>query len=340
MIFRRKKKNQKKTIKIILILFFLVLLGIFFTFITDFSSGRQPVWGVTFSSSYAKDLQLDWKKTYLAILDDLQVSHIRLSAYWDEIEPQKDKYAFTDLDWQINQADQRNVKMILAIGRRLPRWPECHDPAWVKHLTGSQANEEILELLEILVNRYKDNSNIITWQVENEPLFSWFGFCPPPDKAFLKQEVNLVKSLDPSRPVMITDSGELSSWQDAGGIGDILGTTLYRIVWNKKMGFWDYWFVPPAFYRYKADITKMLNKNLKQIVVMELQAEPWTQDKHMVELTKKEREQSFNLKRFKNNIEYSRKTGFPQVYLWGVEYWYWLDQQGEPEIWQEAKKLW
>ena len=139
---------------------------------------------------------------------------------------------------------------------------------------------------------------------------------------------------------MITDSGELSSWQSAAGVGDVLGTTLYRIVWNSKMGFWDYWFVPPAFYRYKADMTKMLHKNLEQVIVMELQAEPWTLNKSMIELNKEEREKSFNLKRFKNNIEYSRKTGFPQVYLWGAEYWYWLDQQGEPEIWQQAKTLW
>ncbi len=115
---------------------------------------------------------------------------------------------------------------------------------------------------------------------------------------------------------------------------------MYRIVWNKDLGFWDYWFVPPAFYHWKADLTKFFQKNLQQVIVTEMQMEPWSLDKHMVELTPEQRERTFDLKRFKNNLKYVRKTGFPEVYFWGVEYWYWLEKQGQPEIWQEAKRLW
>src|SRR3989344_452235 len=103
------RQSKLKTIRLTLLLLALVLLGLFFIFITDFSGGREPVWGVTFSRSYALDLQLDWRQTYLAILDDLGVKHLRLSAYWDEIEPDKDQYRFDDLDWQIDQAAQRGV---------------------------------------------------------------------------------------------------------------------------------------------------------------------------------------------------------------------------------------
>ena len=331
---------SKKTLKIAGLLFFLLVFACFVIFITDFSGGSEPDWGVTFSRSYALDLQLDWKEAYLAILNDLNVSHIRLSAYWDEIEKEKDVYDFSDLDWQIQEASDREVKIVLAIGRRLPRWPECHDPDWVKHLTTQQANSEILSLLESVINRYRDNEYIVAWQVENEPLFAWFGFCPPPDKKFLKQEIDIVKSIDPTRPVVITDSGELSNWQNAASLADVFGTTLYRIVWNKKLGFWDYWFVPPAFYRYKADITQFLHPNLREVIVTEMQMEPWTLDRRMTELTKAEQEQSFDLKRFRDNIKYVTKTGFREVYLWGVEYWYWLKERGDSLMWEEAKKLW
>jgi hypothetical protein len=154
------------------------------------------------------------------------------------------------------------------------------------------------------------------------------------------EEVKLVRQIDPTRDILITDSGELSSWQPAAGVGDILGTTLYRIVWNDRLGFWDYWFVPPAFYRYKADITKYLHKNLDDVIVAELQMEPWTLDRHMIELTQEERERSFNFERFESNLRYAQRTGFSKVYLWGVEYWYWLANNGDTDIWFSARNLW
>jgi len=47
-----------------------------------------------------------------------------------------------------------------------------------------------------------------------------------------------------------------------------------------------------------------------------------------------------NLERFQINIEFSKKTGLDTFYLWGAEWWYWMKiKQNQPEIWQEAKKL-
>jgi len=332
-----KWTNGKSTILISLIVLVVLIMVVFQA---DFSAGHQPEWGVTFSRSYALDLQLDWRATYLAILDDLDISHIRLAAYWDEIESAPNQYVFSDLDWQIEQAQARQVDIVLAIGRRLPRWPECHDPDWVKHLPPADANQAVLALLERLVKRYQANPAITAWQIENEPLFAWFGFCPPPDKDFLTTEIALVKSLDNSRPVIITDSGELSNWQAVAGLTDILGTTMYRIVWNQKLGFWDYWFIPPVFYRIKAALTQWLNPNLQQVIVTELQMEPWALNKRMVDLTEQEQAKTLDLRRFNQNIRYVKKTGFSRVYLWGVEYWCWLKEQGRPEIWQAAQQLW
>ncbi len=333
-------KTKNKNLRLFWASFFLVIIGAFFIFITDFSFGGNPQWGITFSPSYATDLGLNWQKAYLAILDDLKVENIRLSAYWDEIEKTKDQYDFSRLDFQINEATRRDTKIILAIGRRLPRWPECHDPAWLSSLTAEQTNAKLSDLIKKVVNRYKDNKNIIFWQVENEPMFAWFGLCPTPDENLLKSEVALVRSLDASRSIIVTDSGELSTWRKAAKYPDILGTTLYRIVWNKSTGFFSYWFLPPAFYHYKAVITEFFHPNIKSFFVMELQMEPWTMGKPMAQLSPAEQQLSFNLQRFQTNVSYAKKTGFSQVYLWGVEYWYWLKEQGQPKIWQEAKKLW
>ncbi len=70
----------------------------------------------------------DPKIVYKETLDDLNVKNLRLIAYWDEIEPKPGKYDFTNLDWQIEEAQKRNVRAILAVEYRLPRWPECHEP--------------------------------------------------------------------------------------------------------------------------------------------------------------------------------------------------------------------
>ncbi len=311
----------------------------FVSFYFDFSGGRQPLWGVTYSPKYAVELNLDWQKTFIAILDELKVDNFRLVAYWDEIETVPGTYDFTDLDWQIDQASRRSVAIILVIGRRTPRWPECHDPVWLDSLDPAAVKSRQLQYLETVVKRYRDRTEIKYWQVENEPLLAVFGECPKPEPAFLKQEIDFVKSLD-SRMVITTDSGELSSWQQAAKYPDIFGTTLYRIVWNKYLGFWRYFFIPPAYYHYKASLTKWLLPQLKEVIVTELQMEPWTFNRPMATLTYEEQLQSFDQKRFRDNIEFTRKTGLPAVYLWGVEYWYWLKEQGRPGLWQEAGKLW
>jgi hypothetical protein len=333
------KGDKKKKGLIVLAIIFVIIAFYFYAFFQDFSGGKKPVYGVTFSKKYAVDLEIDWQPAYLAILDQLKVSNVRLIAYWNEIEKEEDVFDYSELDWQIDQAASRGVGIILAVGRRTPRWPECHDPDWLTQLAPLAAQQQQLEFIKEVINRYKGNLNIIAWQVENEPLFAWFGECPWPSKKFLAREVTLVKALD-SRPIIMTDSGEYGDWQRVASLADILGSTMYRVVWNKYVGFWDYFFVPAAAYRYKADITKFFHKNLDEVIITELQMEPWTMNKRMVELSLEDQQKSFNLDQFKDNIAYVEKTGFSEVYLWGAEYWYWLKQKGHLEIWEEAKKLW
>lgn len=336
-------KNKTQFFKKILLFIFasslVVLAATVFLFTRNFGKEISHIYGVSFSKKYAEELELDWKKTYLAILDDLNVSHLRLAAYWDEIEPVQNTYDFAWLDWQIEQASTRNRKIVLAIGRRLPRWPECHDPDWLGALTEQKQQEKLFAYLEKIVNRYKNEPTVIAWQVENEPLFDYFGICPKSNIELLRQEVEEVRKLD-DRPIIITDSGELNEWRRAATSGDILGITMYRIVWNPYLGFWDYFFVPPSAYTYKARFAVPGSKNENAVIVSELQMEPWTLGKKMTELTFEEQRQSFDVDQFKKNVAYFEKTGFTQAYLWGAEYWYWLYEKGESELWSQAKKLW
>jgi hypothetical protein len=299
-------------------------------------------YGVTFSAPYAEGLGLDWKKVYVEMLDDLKPKYVRLSAYWNSNEPVMGEYEFLKndnaaLNFQINEASKRGVKIVLAVGRRLPRWPECHDPDWIHNLSPEVLKNEQLSYIETVINFYQNNQNIIAWQVENEPFLGTFGICPPLDESFFDSELALVKKLDIGRPIIVTDSGELSMWFKSGSRGDIFGTTFYRYVFSDV--FKRYWtnYIPAVYYRFKAGVLTLLNFS-KPVVIMELQAEPWT-TKGIPNTPIEEQFKTMSLDKFNTITGIAHSTGFTPQYLWGVEWWYWMKQKDHPEFWQAAKEL-
>ena len=332
--------RKKKILKIVL----LVLLAILLFTVAYFFTGKAPVrenitWGVNFSQMQAEALQLDWKKNYLAIFEDLGAKHIKLHTQWDWVEGKRGEYYFNDIDWQVSQAESHHANIIYVVGMKTGRWPECHLPNWAETLSKSQQQEELLKYIQEVVVRYKDSKSIIAWQAENEPLFR-FGECPWYDRDFFQKEVALIKSLDATRPVIVSDSGEQSSWIDAAKMGDIVGSTMYRKVWVKvtdKLGFYYTFPIPPVFYWRKAQMIKLLFN--KDVINVELQAEPWVYN-YFYDVPLEEQEKTMDINQFKENISYAKKTGFDTFYFWGTEWWYWLrESQNKPEIWNEAKSL-
>jgi hypothetical protein len=332
------KRILKKISFAVLILFLFLLLGYFSLYFVSPPTPKTFAYGVTFSRPYAaQTLDLDWQELYMAILDDLKADHLRLPIYWNEIEPEPGKFFFDDYDFMFKEAQKRGVKIIPVVGQKLPRWPECHLPAWIQGADKETRQERIILMLKEVVKRYKDYPNLKIWQVENEPFLTWFGVCPKFDKKFLEQEVKLVRALS-NAPVMVTDSGELSFWWRASRLGDYFGTTMYRKVFEENLKFYWTYPIPPAFYWLRANLN---GKFPDQILITELQAEPWVKKPPIPTVPLEEQYQTMNLKTFKENVNYARKTRIPEIYLWGAEWWYWLKiQKGNPSIWNEAKKLW
>lgn len=322
---------------ILLILLFFIFFFIGYFFIGFPKEAEEITWGINFSQKHTEGLGLDWRETYLAILDDLGVKNLKIATHWDFIEGEKGKYYFNDLDWQIEEAEKRGAKIILVIGMKTPRWPECHIPQWAVNLNKEEQQERILKLIEEIVLRYRESEAIRYWQVENEPFFS-FGKCPWFDKKLLKKEIDLVKSLDlQKRPVIISESGEFSFWTRAARTGDIVGITMYRKIWSKEFGTYFTHIFPSTFYRRRAQIIEKIFG--KEVICIELQAEPWG-PKLLYDLSLEEQEKSMDLARFQKNIEFAKKTGLKEFYFWGTEWWYWLkEKQNKPEIWEKAKKL-
>jgi hypothetical protein len=328
------KKNIKKMVIASVILIASVIVGYFF--IGSSGPTEEIGWAMNFSQMHAQSLGLDWKETYLALIKDMGVKKIKLANNWDFVESNKDEYYFNDLDWQIKTAKDNGVEVVLVLGMKSPRWPECHLPEWAKGLSKEEQQERVLKLVEQNVVRYRDSDAIIMWQVENEPFFK-FGNCPWADKKFLKKEVELVRSLDlKHRPVLISDSGEGSFWINAAKIGDVVGTTMYKKVWFKEFKSYITYQFPPVFYGRKAEIIRKLFN--KEVICVELQAEPWCPGVYGCSL--EEQEKTMNLNQFRENIEFAKKTGLKEFYLWGGEWMYWMkEKQNSPDIWLEAKKL-
>jgi hypothetical protein len=328
--------------KKIFIFIIISLIGVgFLFFLFKPPESENITWGINFSQKHAYDLGLNWQETYLAMLDDLKVKNVKLLTHWDLIEPDKDWYFFDDLDWQIAEAEKRNVKIALVIGMKTGRWPECHIPEWAKSLNREKQQKEILELIENIVLRYKGSESIKMWQPENEPFFT-FGVCPwQYDEDFLEEEVKLIKSLDEQkRPVVVTDSGEFSFWLKPAKLADIVGITMYKKVWSKELKSYLTFPYPPAFYWLKAKLVDKFFK--KKVIVVELQAEPWGK-KLLYDSPPEEQKKTMNLNQFRKNINFAKKTGFDEFYLWGLEWWYWLKKNfpddKDAAIWEEARNL-
>jgi hypothetical protein len=292
----------------------------------------QPRFGVTFGSLYASQLGLDPKAAYLAIIDDLGVKKIRLPVFWSQLERQKDEFDWSPLDFFINEAEVHDVALTLVVGRKVPRWPECYVPDWAKSLPDDEAEAVVLQMVQAVVERYKDSPAVAAWQVENEPFF-FFGLCPSPSLDLLKKEIALVKSLD-ARPIILTVSGEMDSWLFSARLSDVLGISMYRVSYNPVAGLLPYP-LTPLVYRFRALLTGFFSD---KIIISELQAEPWFV-KPISQLTAEERAVAFTPEDLFNNVDFARRAGFSEVYLWGVEWWLAEKEAGRPELWEAAKFL-
>ena len=300
--------------------------------------------GVTWSVTYARYLGLDSLKGLEATLDELGVRHFRIPAYWSELERKEGVYDWKQLDQELGAIQKREGSVILVVGAKQPRWPECWYPDWVKTKTKEERKQAQLAYVRAVVERYREHGAVASWQIENEPtFFGSFGDCALFDPAILEEEVALVHELDPdiagmpAHPRLTTASGELSSWtlpsKDLTGVG----FSVYRVVVNDYFKRWSHWYLLPWFYSRKALLYP--HGWVNQIFVSEFQMEPWVTG-DMLTMSPDKMFHTFDLKQMKKNRRFAERIDVPVVYFWGVEWWYWMKMRHQhPEFWQVAKDL-
>jgi len=337
---------------------------VFTLILTSIPAQAEPLLvGTTFSPRQNEYLGQDWKKAYISILE-MGFDVIRLAAYWNVIEKEKDVYNFKALDWQIKEAKKRKIPVVLVVGMKAPRWPEYHIPEWLLAEVDLKPGQEIgknptlgertLKFIKKTVNRYKNKPAVGYWQVENEPLgrfgphFWWIG------EEFLAQEVSLVRKLDPGgRPIVITAETYPNNFirfimglipprtpiRDAMQLCDILGINIYPAV-GKKFWRFNYYIRTRQLerLRYFSKLIKQAKRCGKKVWITELQAEPWEAGK----LVHKSPERPVSIwpDMIQTTFTEMKTLGIDAVFLWGAEYWYFRKTRyGDVAWWQQAADI-
>ncbi|HVV67168.1 MAG TPA: hypothetical protein VHB72_03835 [Candidatus Saccharimonadales bacterium] len=296
--------------------------------------------GVSFIPDYAESLGVNPQDNMDALIN-IGVKNFRLTSYWSDMEQTPGHYDFSQLDWEFQKAQAAHAKIILTVGLRQPRWPECHAPNWVNlNQPESQWQPQLETFMQAVINRYKDSPSLESYQLENEYFLKGFGNCQNFSRQRLISEYNLVRKTDPTHPVIIGRSNNAIGFptgqpQPDGGFS----ISVYKRVWDAGVThrYIEYpW--PAWYYAWIAGVQKIfLHKNM---VISELQAEAWPPNGKTIQQTSlAEQNKSLDAKRLKERFAYGRATGMKGIYLWGAEYWYYrMVVLHDPSLWNVAKQ--
>lgn len=267
---------------------------------------RSTLLGISFRSPQVAALGLDMRTT-LSTLLPYPFQIIRLGAYWNKIEPEPGMFHTDELDWQIDAAERAGKQIILGIGPlKNFSYPEFFVPTHylktplpehtrIKPITHPALLEAARAFITHLVERYKQRKGIVAWQVEHEavdPLgveHSWRL-----DVDFVEKELEAVRDVDPSRPIMLNGflptslPVRLSQWwrtRDQGDslavarrLADIVGIDYYprhalTTIGNKTV-YLD-GSKSPWHQRRRKQLFEWTRTHGQKLMVAEGQAEPW-----------------------------------------------------------------
>jgi hypothetical protein len=317
-------------------LFFILsatVLALFWSSIDDgpLVSSIRP--GITFSTVYTDRLGLDAQEVFSRLVEDIGVRAVRLPVYWSDVEGQKGTFDWDRYDRLITYAQANDVALTIVLGVKQPRWPECYVPDWAEGLNAVYMNKHADTFVKAVVERYRSFSNVERWQIENEPFFP-FGICQTQiQMEDLDTRIELVRSLD-DRPIQLTVSGEIGPWQDMAKRADVLGISMYRQTYNEFFGHFIYP-LSPEVYQIRAGL---VSRDVDKVIVSELQAEPWFPVPFDT-LDHEQQYQLFSQEQLIENVNFARRSGMDEVYLWGAEWWAYLSANGDNRLWETARTI-
>ncbi|MGD9934249.1 MAG: beta-galactosidase [Dehalococcoidia bacterium] len=326
----------------------------------------DPDFGINFSCRQAEYLapppagtnRVEWcAAVFERVVIGLGVRHVRLSAYWDAVEPAPGTYDFAEIDALLAVAGRHDVEVLLTVGMKAQRHPEYFIPSWL--LDPSPTNPALraqgatisddpsiagpaLAMVEALVRHVGPHPAVTSWQAENEP---YIGSPRAADwvigRDYVQELIAVIRAADPhSRPIVVNHAGYYSyddSWRPALEDADILAQSIYPF---RRLTVLGQTLIAPILeigplipnYPWRADVAR---KARKDFWITEMQAEPWA---GFPELADRATPRDITPGRFFTILDYSRRSGASRVYLWGAEWWlYRIDQFDDWRYWDIAR---
>jgi hypothetical protein len=293
---------------------------------------QRPTYGFTFSNMYAESLGLDAQTTYRAALEELHPSFVRIPVYWDRIALGPSVRDWSSVDTLLALSQEYHVPVVLAVGYKVPRYPECFAPDWTNAMDDDAFTQTLRAFVRETVLRYRHHPALWRWQVENE-VFYPFGDCTRSTTKHLASEIADIRTQDSEHPIMITVSGEQQLWATQATAGDIVGTSVYRFARNTKVGAVVFPLTPLWYWLQAVSISPFA-----PTVISELQAEPWFEVAPL-SLPPLQAAERFTAQDLLAADTFARRTGISEIAFWGVEWWYYLKIHGYPELWLTAQRL-
>lgn len=313
--------------------------------------------GTTFSQLQCRYLDLDYQQAFRQICQ-LGFDQIRLCAYWNELEPSPNQFDFSTLDWLLEECDQHNIEVTLALGMKVPRWPEFHFPDWLsqRYATGASQQpldqrspavaEHTLRLIEAVGQHVRQSPALKYWQIENEP-FTRLDITGGRylSSGFVQQEVAMIRQLAlPHQQVVLTGSITLPFADDPAdavalghciNLADVVGLNVYSKV---PVGQTRYYIEPePVFWQTLQTWHTQIQQAGKRAWIAEVQAEPW--EPNQLVAVQGLLHPSSSPAQAIALIQQLTGLGYQTLLLWGCEYWYWHKQQGRPFWWQTMQRV-
>lgn len=316
-------------------------------------SPNRSQFGTTFSQLQCWYLGLDYREAFREICD-LGFERLRLCAYWHELQPKPDQFDFSTIDWLLEESDRRKIEVTLAIGMKVPRYPEFHFPDWMRSKYDTRTARIMdrdpaiadltLNMLDRVVTHTRNASAIKYWQVENEPFTTLeITHGRSLSEAFVRKEVELVRARSRSdQKILLTNAVTLPDGQGQEDsqafraslwLADAIGFNIYTKVPHGT----NYLEAQPLYWNKLKAWRSELKRWGKEGWIAEAQAEPWEHNElvpvSQLEYPSSSPNQAFNL------VDRVQAIGFDPVLLWGCEYWYWHRRQGRDQWWAGMRQL-
>jgi hypothetical protein len=287
---------------------------------------------------------------------------LRLGAYWRRMERAPNQFVPDELDWQLQTAEAAGKRVILCVGAvKCFGYPEFFVPPWrlprqiregvVVHADDhAWLLEPALEFVARIVERYRECSAIVGWQIEHEsvdPLGLEHSWRLARD--FVSAEIAAVRAADPARrPILLngflpmSNLVALQQWwrtRDQGDslafavdAADIVGLDVYPRHGLLSLG-------PLTAYldggdglgprRLRATVLSRARAAGKRVMISESQAEPWEtvvkppdpRDGAMSSCTPERMLETYNA-----CIRWADLYGY---LFWGAEYWLLRERTGD-----------